>query len=700
MSIRRSNPLVAAVLLSVSIGAGPGCGGSTAAGKPGGTEAAGASTAGAATTVNTHPVQALPPLPAKVERLLDIVPRDATVVAHVHPAGLITASLDGKTPALSRQTLAAALSEASDLPISFTGELWGALDEAVYFTEGPNPDSDSNLLRTSCVGGLIQDEQRFDTLIDQLASRRRPDGYLESKSDGVPMHGAWIASSRVAVLCSTADLFEQAMRTAKGAEPSFRASPRFRAESEQDTWASVDVHQLSHGDKHNLDVGSYLSMTLPRNAPANVDLHFVGHGDVYPRWAEMIGPTNHQLLGQFPEGATLMLGLSLDRSKGKTMTDVLDEIERSGARGEADAFRNAVVELGTNLQSLDTVLGKEIAIAIYASPKFASSKDDFTKNKALLLAIPTTSEAAGKKTWASMLAMLKGKIRHDAKYTAESMTVNLRKDNELHIERKSEVILVSAGDKAFAAELRGKYGNAKLSVAANADFEKARQAALPAHLMGYVDTLKLLHMAGENNENMLSLAQAAPQFATLTLAPMERGLDLTLRGQISTFGVTSALAIYGVNRYLKAAKTAEAKNTVGRISRAAVEAFEREGPNGEHILCKSARPVPAKVPAARKYMPSADAGMDFHSGTVEEIGWRCLRIDVDMPMYYQYDYRMGGNYKGPARGGPDPGPNGYEVSAEGDLDGDGKTSLFTLVGQVKGDMLERATQIFVVDEFE
>jgi hypothetical protein len=77
-----------------------------------------------------------------------------------------------------------------------------------------------------------------------------------------------------------------------------------------------------------------------------------------------------------------------------------------------------------------------------------------------------------------------------------------------------------------------------------------------------------------------------------------------------------------------------------------------------------------------------------------------LRFEVEDPIHYQYEYRVGGNYKGPARGGPDPGPNGYEVSAEGDLDGDGKTSLFTLVGRVENGDLRRATEIFVADEFE
>jgi hypothetical protein len=71
------------------------------------------------------------------------------------------------------------------------------------------------------------------------------------------------------------------------------------------------------------------------------------------------------------------------------------------------------------------------------------------------------------------------------------------------------------------------------------------------------------------------------------------------------------------------------------------------------------------------------------------------------PMYFQYDYRAGHGYKGPARGGPNPGPKGFEVSAEGDLDGDGKTSLYTLTGKVGADgQVHLDNEMFVADEGE
>lgn len=122
----------------------------------------------------------------------------------------------------------------------------------------------------------------------------------------------------------------------------------------------------------------------------------------------------------------------------------------------------------------------------------------------------------------------------------------------------------------------------------------------------------------------------------------------------------------------------EAENAVGAISRAAQAAYESASP---HALCATAIDIPKEVPKATSYTPSQQAGADFDSGSATE-GWRCLRFSFRMPIHYRYAYRRGGNYKGPARGGPDPGPNGFEVSAEGDVDGDGKTSFFSIVGTI------------------
>jgi len=196
----------------------------------------------------------------------------------------------------------------------------------------------------------------------------------------------------------------------------------------------------------------------------------------------------------------------------------------------------------------------------------------------------------------------------------------------------------------------------------------------------------------------------------------KRGFTLVeLMIVVAIIGVLAALAIFGVNRYLKSAKTSEAKNAVGRISRGAQEAHERENsaqqmvPLGNtsnaasHALCESSTPVPmdGTVPASKKYVPNNTPGNDFNSGT-SSAGWKCLRFDMNDPIYFSYHYQKDGSYYGPANGAAAIAANGYEAAARGDLDADTVTSVFTLSGQVEPatGTLNRSTQVFIFEEFE
>ena len=70
---------------------------------------------------------------------------------------------------------------------------------------------------------------------------------------------------------------------------------------------------------------------------------------------------------------------------------------------------------------------------------------------------------------------------------------------------------------------------------------------------------------------------------------------------VPVLGIMASLGIYGFRRYLAAAKTAEAKNTIGAISRGAVAAYEREvlvGGKVTHRLCGSAIAVPSVATTA------------------------------------------------------------------------------------------------------
>jgi type IV pilus assembly protein PilA len=166
---------------------------------------------------------------------------------------------------------------------------------------------------------------------------------------------------------------------------------------------------------------------------------------------------------------------------------------------------------------------------------------------------------------------------------------------------------------------------------------------------------------------------------------------------VPVLGIMGVLAIYGVRKYLAAANTAEAKSYVTAISRDAMAAYEREiteGRSPTHRLCGSAPPVPAAIPPGIKYQPSSASGGDFHSGSAD-VGWTCLKFEIDHPIYYQYAYE-----KGAGSGKSGATASGFEVRARGDLNGDGTSSLFARGADVRGGDVVLSPQIYIENEFE
>jgi type IV pilus assembly protein PilA len=170
---------------------------------------------------------------------------------------------------------------------------------------------------------------------------------------------------------------------------------------------------------------------------------------------------------------------------------------------------------------------------------------------------------------------------------------------------------------------------------------------------------------------------------------------------VAIVGVLAAIAVFGVRKYLAAAKTGEAKSSLGAITRGATAAYEREtsaaqvlaegsaGAASSFALCPTVEaPVPDDVAKVRgvKYQPASAAGVDY--GTAVWGG--CLKFSMTQPQYYQYNYSMA--------------PDGlsFDATAVGDLDGDNDLSTFRLPG-AKNPLtgaLRIATSIEVASEFE
>jgi type IV pilus assembly protein PilA len=177
---------------------------------------------------------------------------------------------------------------------------------------------------------------------------------------------------------------------------------------------------------------------------------------------------------------------------------------------------------------------------------------------------------------------------------------------------------------------------------------------------------------------------------------LKRGFTLIeLMIVVAIIGILAVLAIYGVSRYLKSSKTAEATNNLGAIAKNASESLNREMMSGafvaagssttiNHCICASAtKTVPDAIGkvAGQKYAsnPNTDWRQDPTITTEDQIGWRCLKYSIDQPQYYMYNYTESGNS---CTSGVIAADDVHAI-ANGDLDGNGTTSQFDLEGKVE-----------------
>jgi type IV pilus assembly protein PilA len=184
---------------------------------------------------------------------------------------------------------------------------------------------------------------------------------------------------------------------------------------------------------------------------------------------------------------------------------------------------------------------------------------------------------------------------------------------------------------------------------------------------------------------------------------------------VAIIGVLAALAIYGVSRYFANAKTAEAKNTIGAIARAAAAAYEREqsvseilgggvaGAQSTFALCgQAAKKIPdSGIPAGTKINPDpADQTATAETNGAAD-GWACLRFNLNQPVAYQYSYMKDNSVTTGLPGAPAYAGSYFEAAAQGDLDADTNLSTFARGGQIQTDgSLTLATQVYINEEYE
>ncbi|TKD13006.1 hypothetical protein [Polyangium fumosum] len=712
MAMRRVRGLFFAVGLSALVS----CGGAAVQTPP---ETGGRATSDVAVVAPPAPTTAPAPAkaaaldpPQKVDSLLRLVPRDAVLVANVPPPEKALAAMDPALRAGLLSELAGGLSGKLRLAPALVADLVKSFEGAVVFAGPATPDGPPEPMDRFCYAARMNDGALVTKALDALGAEKMERGIFVVRSPkGLEvMHGAWIEGSRALVGCLRKENLRDAFEVGHGRAPSVEGSALLVKERAGDPFVAVDLHGMGAGTKSPPEPGSRLFVALVGQPQGlGLDLRFSGYGPDFPALGSVLDAAPQVLMPKLPEGALAAIGLSTERSSGKTVTDVLEvvlgrSISHDGAQR---LLKRELGDLGIELADFEKALGGEVVVGLYRDPKqpfsFDDASDDPAKDMAALVVLSIKDAYAQKTIFSTAQTNAKGNKKVTAK--GDSFTRDSAGGTVVHIESRPGFVVLGLGNKKVALDAVRRFGKDPNTLATNPAFLTARAKEKAAsHMLLFFDPALARLIADPTSGAKPGTRVGGGSMLSLVLFPSDRGLELAATGDgaAELLGIGAALAVNGVRRYTASAKAVEARSTVSMLARAAVAAYEREQVDakpGTHRLCKSATPVPSVVPRDTTYLPSGKPGQDFEQGDTTS-GWRCLQVSLVQPIRYQYEYRAGGNYKGPKRGGPDPGKDGFEVSAEGDLDGDGKTSLFTMTGKIQNGTVVLSTQMFLSDQLE
>ena len=620
-------------------------------------------------------------MPAVVDDLGTLVPLGAVGVVELPDVAKVVATL---TPAqrglatLGRPTAEREIADKMGVSADLVRDLGDAFERAVAFTDGKGF---AVIARFADAGPPKQ----LVALMDPQPAASAPGrAVFQPRSSSRVV--AWYDKPRVLVVATSPELASRVDRVAEHAEKSFAESPRRLPPDPIALRVYGDLGALAAGQP---DVAGLVDPGSSARASVSLDLAHLASklelslvGDRLPRLAGVLAPRVPSLAARLPDETVAFVTIGLERKPGKTLRDVARELTRPADGGGAVAarFEEGMKGLfGFDLAELDGVVGGEghdrgrrdaaRSIEHRAHERPRARRRRVRRRRG---AGRRAREEAARRGRAPGEEGKVGGVPATITPTSIRWTAVRGDDPPIRVDLHPGAVLVASGAPKLVERAAAAFDRKERTLGASAAYASTSSVrSQGAQGFLWMDTDRIAEGVSPTIPKTGKVGTSRA-----LLGPSDRGLDLVVEGQggadVAIVGTLAALGVYGVQRYLTSAKTAQAKNTIGAISRAVVVAYEREtfsanaGPSAPpvHKLCKSAQAVPRAVPAGVKYQPSAKPGDDFDSGS-DDAGWRCLKFAMTMPHYYQYEYRQGGSYKGPKRGGPDPGPNGFRSLGRG-----------------------------------
>jgi type II secretory pathway pseudopilin PulG len=161
-----------------------------------------------------------------------------------------------------------------------------------------------------------------------------------------------------------------------------------------------------------------------------------------------------------------------------------------------------------------------------------------------------------------------------------------------------------------------------------------------------------------------------------SVAYRRRGFSaVELMNFLALAAILSAVAMYALARYVRHGKTAEAMESITRLATGAADFYNRSdanqpaGASPQAVHAMRHFPAGSRVPVPED--PLSVRGRRYQSNSADWAvsPWRDLGFSIIQPQCYQYSFESQGAGQGAKA----------VVTAEGDLDGDGTRSKYTLV---------------------